>query len=90
MSHLNNIYSSQQTLPRLFVEISEMTIYLYGLGVIQQLRGPNITLLDLQSTPLDWKIMNILHTTYLYSVHVTKHKISNDHLPTSLSHVVIE
>ena len=84
MSHLNNIYSSQQTLPRLFVEISEMTIYLYGLGVIQQLRGPNFTLLDLLST-LDWKIMKILHTTYLYSVHVTKHKISNDHLPTYLS-----
>ena len=47
MSHLNNICSSQQTLPRLSVEVSEMTIILYGLGVIQQLRGPNFTLFDL-------------------------------------------
>ena len=51
MSHLNNIYSSQQTLPRLFVEISEMTIYLYHINLlykyISQLWYFHLTILEM-------------------------------------------
>jgi hypothetical protein len=41
------------------------------LGVIQQLRGPNFTQF-LPPYPLEWAIVDFLHTYYLIVVHVIK------------------
>ena len=50
---------------------------------IQQLRGPNLT----TYTPLEWKIVDILHTTYLISAFCSHDQARTfhwtKHLPTS-------
>ena len=52
------------------------------LGVIQQLRGPNVGQCW-PPIPLYWTVMDILHNCYLPFVHITKHGLSTDHPPTS-------